>query len=84
MDHETTLDDVLEATLKGFQTAQDQMVDLKTSLEAKITKLDNKLDNKVDGLDRRLDKLDGKFVTLTNVLERKQVINEDEKRLIFS
>lgn len=84
MDHETTLDDVLGATLKGFQTVQDQMVDLKTSLEAKINKLDDKFDNKVDGLDRRLDKLDGKFVTLTNVLERKQVINEDEKRLIFS
>ena len=40
------------------------------------------LDNKFGGMERKIDKIDGRLNTLVNVLEKKQVITEEDKQVI--
>ena len=40
--------------------------------------------NKFESIDRSFDKIDGRFVALTNVLQAKKILTGDDKRLILS
>lgn len=56
-------------------------------LEKKFDGLEKRfdgLDNKFGGMERKLDKVDGRLSTLVTVLEKKHVINEDDKLLIHA
>ena len=53
-----------------------------TPINGQITAIREEMKTGFDRLDRRLDRTDGKLNTLVNVLHRKRVITEDDKRLV--
>jgi len=81
MHKETTNDELAEIINKGFQNTQDQFHVLEKKFDALSNRFDG-LDNKFGGMERKIDKIDGRLNTLVNVLEKKQVITEEDKQVI--
>jgi len=85
----TDFEDLLEAVNKGFQNVQDTLgadvAGLKTDvagLKKEMAEVKAEMVTK-DYLDRRLGVTNGRLASLVNILEKKKVITEDDKRYIY-